>query len=158
MGTGTVIVAVAGLVVALVLVVCLLCVLRIRWIWSRGAVFECQLRQEQPVVRPWHSGLARYEGNRLGWYRVLSLGYRPNVVIHRRRTELLGHRPPDDKDLNRLTAGQEVVAITQRSGQDESALWHLGMDVECLTGFMSWLEAGPPGEERYRAMHQSDRN
>ena len=58
-----------------------------------------------------------------------------------------------------LADGQKVAdAITQRSGQDESALWHLGMDVECLTGFMSWLEAGPPGEGRYRAMNQSDRN
>lgn len=153
--------AVTGLVV-LVLVIaalfCLLEVLRIRWIWSRGGVFECQLRQERPVTGSWHSGLARYEGNHLGWYRVLSLGWRPSVVIGRRQAELVGHRPPAGGDLDRLTAGQQVVAVSQRLGPDEATLWQLGMDSECLTGFMSWLEAGPPGEGRYHELPGSGRN
>ncbi|WP_316667654.1 DUF2550 domain-containing protein [uncultured Propionibacterium sp.] len=150
MEAGDIIAGLVALAVVVVLLLGVLGVLRIRWIWSRGGVFECQLRQKRPVVRPWHSGLARYEGNHLGWYRVLSLGRRPNVVIHRRRAELVDHRPPDDGDLHRLAAGQQVVAVAQRFGAAEPALWQLGMDAECLTGFMSWLEAGPPGEGRYR--------
>lgn len=158
MGAGAVAAGLAGLVIVVALAVCVLCVLRLRWIWSRGGVFECQLRQERPVAHPWHSGLARYEGNHLDWYRLLSLGHRPSVVIHRRRAELIGHQPPEGGDLHRLTAAQQVVSVAQRSRHGDSALWHLGMDAECLTGFMSWLEAGPPGEGRYRAMNRTDRD
>lgn len=148
MDRGGMVVGLAALVFVAVALLCVLGALRIRWIWSRGGVFECQLRQERPVVRPWHSGLARYEGNHLGWYRVLSLGRRPNVVIRRRQAELVEYRPPAEADLQRLTVGQQVVAVAQRTGPSGHALWQLGMDTECLTGFMSWLEAGPPGEGR----------
>ena len=67
---------VAVALLALVVVVPLLGLyLRRRWLSAKGGVFDCALRlHNSGPGTGWATGLCRYEGERLEWFRTFSLG------------------------------------------------------------------------------------
>jgi hypothetical protein len=138
-------------VVALVVVGLFVFGLRRRLIQRSGGTFDCSLRWNAPTERPtegkdtsgkgWGYGVARYNGDRVEWFRVFSYAPRPRRVLERGRIEVLGRRAP---------AGEEELALLSDaivlSCRHEGTRLELAMSEDALTGFLAWLEAAPPGQ------------
>jgi hypothetical protein len=104
-----------------------------------GGTVECGLRS--PAGRgTWRLGVASYEGDDLGWYGALGVRFRPEQVFHRRSLRVLSRRPSLPSESSVLGPEHTVVELDSDAGRVE-----LAMTAEALTGFLSWLEASPPG-------------
>jgi Protein of unknown function (DUF2550) len=124
-----------GLVVALAIALGLLAARR-RWLARQGGTFECSVRlRDSTPSAGWALGVARYNGERLEWFRFFSYASRPRASFH---------RPDTPVEALSLYAGQRVVQIRART-VEEIAEWELAMSPDSLTGLLSWLEAAPPG-------------
>ncbi|MFC0038011.1 DUF2550 domain-containing protein [Actinomadura rayongensis] len=115
---------------------------RRRWFVRKGGTVECSLRvcPETGEPGPWRLGIARYQGDTLHWHRVFGFRARPRQVIHRRGLVVSGRRAPGDREAEGLLPGVEVIAV-----RDGGTRLELAMGASALTGFLSWLEAAPPG-------------
>jgi Protein of unknown function (DUF2550) len=131
-------VAVALLVALLALV--LLAVRRRVLLRGNGAI-DMSLRQSPGrTSRGWALGVGRYTADDLLWYRVFALTWRPSRTMSRRDLEVIGQRMPLGAESWAVQAGAVVVECRDRRGPLQ-----LAMSEEALTGFLSWLEASPPG-------------
>lgn len=141
-----------------VVVVACLCYLGFRRVrLMRGGGVDVCLRRQRPGRRPaavggrgdvgagWHFGVARYRGNELAWYRLTSLRPGPTAVLDRTGLEIVDRRVPGTAESYALPQGASVVRC--RVGDVEM---ELAMPAGVLTGFLSWLEAAPPGALGYR--------
>ncbi|ARP72378.1 DUF2550 domain-containing protein [Streptomyces pluripotens] len=137
---------VCGIVVALVVVGLFLFGLRRRLIQRSGGTFDCSLRwdvAERPDAggKGWSYGVARYNGDRVEWYRVFSYALRPRRVLERDRIEVAGRRLPEGEEELALLSDAVIITCTHRGARLE-----LAMSEDALTGFLAWLEAAPPGQ------------
>jgi hypothetical protein len=108
---------------------------------SRGGTIEVSLRLSTYVDgRGWSPGIARFVGDELHWYRVFSFAPRPRRIFKRRSFIVERVRRPDNAEQRSLP-GQTVVL----SCRYERELVEIAMAETTVTGFMSWLEAAPPG-------------
>ena len=108
---------------------------------SRGGTIEVSLRLSTYVDgRGWSPGIARFVGDELHWYRVFSFAPRPRRIFKRRSFMVERRRRPDGAEQRSLP-GQTVVL----SCRSERELVEIAMAETTVTGFMSWLEAAPPG-------------
>ncbi|MCD9144302.1 DUF2550 domain-containing protein [Streptomyces albireticuli] len=138
---------VSGIVVLLVLLGLFVFGLRRRLIQRSGGTFDCSLRWNVPETDPtpdgkgWVYGVARYNSDRIEWFRVFSYAYRPRRLLERASIEVLERRPPlGDEELALLS--DAVVLICAHRG----TRLELAMSEDALTGFLAWLEAAPPGQ------------
>src|SRR5690606_8112799 len=90
--------------------------------------------------RGWAPGLGRFDGDVLRWYRIFSLSIRPKYVLHRSQLEVQSRRAPDEMELLALPENAIVLRCAYRDGHLDIA-----MRQGALNGFLSWLEAAPPG-------------
>jgi Protein of unknown function (DUF2550) len=104
-----------------------------------GGTVECGLRSPAGSGT-WRLGVASYEGDDLGWYGALGVRFRPEQVFHRRSLRVLSRRPSLPSESSVLGPEHTVVELDSDAGRVE-----LAMTAEALTGFLSWLEASPPG-------------
>ncbi|MCF3133759.1 DUF2550 domain-containing protein [Streptomyces olivochromogenes] len=137
---------VCGVVVALVVVGLFLFGLRRRLIQRSGGTFDCSLRWDVPEKpdangKGWSYGVARYNGDRIEWYRVFSYAPRPRRVLERAQIEVAGRRLPEGEEELALLSDAVILACTHRGIRLE-----LAMSEDALTGFLAWLEAAPPGQ------------
>ncbi|MFJ1603686.1 DUF2550 domain-containing protein [Streptomyces sp. NPDC088253] len=137
---------VCGLVVALVVVGLFVFGLRRRLIQRSGGTFDCSLRWDVPEKgdpngKGWGYGVARYNGDRIEWYRVFSYSPRPRRVLERSAIEVAGRRTPDGEEELALLSDAIILACVHRGTRLE-----LAMSEDALTGFLAWLEAAPPGQ------------
>ncbi|MFE1206670.1 DUF2550 domain-containing protein [Streptomyces sp. NPDC058762] len=137
---------VCGIVVALVVIGLFVFGLRRRLIQRSGGTFDCSLRWDAPQQddtggRGWAYGVARYNGDRVEWYRVFSYSPRPRRVLERSAIEVAGRRLPDGEEELALLSDAVVLACLHRGTRLE-----LAMSEDALTGFLAWLEAAPPGQ------------
>jgi len=137
---------VCGLVVALVVVGLFVFGLRRRLIQRSGGTFDCSLRWDVPEKpdtngKGWGYGVARYNGDRIEWYRVFSYAPRPRRVLERSAIEVAGRRAPDGEEELALLSDAVILACLHRGTRLE-----LAMSDDALTGFLAWLEAAPPGQ------------
>jgi hypothetical protein len=93
----------------------------------------------------WHFGVGRYRGDQLAWYRLTSFRIGPTVVVDRTELQIVERRPP--AALETYALPQAASILTARSG---GADVEIAMTPDVLTGFLAWLEAGPPGRTGYR--------
>jgi Protein of unknown function (DUF2550) len=108
---------------------------------ARGGSIELSIRLSTYADgRGWSPGIARFVGDELHWYRVFSLSVRPRRILNRRMFAIQDRRRPDQLE-QRALPGQMVVlrCISQREPVE------IAMEETTVTGFMSWLEAAPPG-------------
>jgi len=91
--------------------------------------------------RGWAYGIAQYENDRIDWFRIFSYAYRPAAVLTRRDLEVIGRRDAVGHDELALFPGWTIVECRFGTG-----LVELAMSPDALTGFLSWLEAAPPGQ------------
>jgi hypothetical protein len=129
--------------VALLLLAIILFAVRRRVLQRHVGTFDCSFRRDGNA-RPdttWVFGIARYAGDCLQWYRVFSYSPRPREVIARGDIEVVERRIPEDHEELELLSGAVVLECTQHGRSIE-----LAMSEDALTGFLSWLEAAPPGQ------------
>jgi hypothetical protein len=131
--------------VALLLVVGLLGWLLFRRLrLVRGGGVDVSLRRVRPSAptstRGWNLGVLRYRGDEIAWFRVISLSGGAEVRLSRRELEIVDRRPPGPAEEYVVPADATVLRC-----RDGGNTVELAMSPEVLTGFLSWLEATPPG-------------
>ena len=92
--------------------------------------------------RGWSYGIAQYGADRVDWYRIFSYAFRPAAVLARRELEVVGRRDPEGHEELALFPGWTILDCRLGAGYAELAL-----SEDALTGFLSWLEAAPPGQD-----------
>jgi hypothetical protein len=137
---------VCGIVVALVVVGLFVFGLRRRLIQRSGGTFDCSLRwevAEEPDTsgKGWSYGVARYNGDRVEWFRVFSYAPRPRRLLERASIEVAGRRLPEGEEELALLSDAVILVCVHRGVRLE-----LAMSEDALTGFLAWLEAAPPGQ------------
>ncbi|NJQ00801.1 DUF2550 domain-containing protein [Streptomyces zingiberis] len=136
-----------GAVVALVLLGLFVFGLRRRLIQRSGGTFDCSLRWDVPAAEPdpggkgWTYGVARYNGDRVEWFRVFSYAPRPRRMLERSAIEVLDRRTPRGEEELALLSDAVVLGCAHAGIRLE-----LAMSEDALTGFLAWLEAAPPGQ------------
>jgi hypothetical protein len=106
-----------------------------------AATFDCSLRKNlERKPSGWMLGVARYEEDRLEWFRIFTLDPRPGLVLQRSRLDLLEWRPPSAREIDSILPGSVIV----RCSYDRDTL-ELAMTESDYTGFSTWLESAPPG-------------
>jgi len=139
--------AVALLVVVLLLPVLLLA-LRRRVLAREGGTFECALRLGITTPRSgWVLGVARYNEEKLEWFRFFSFWPGPRKTFYRFDVTVVHDREPNAVEAGALYVGQRIVAL--QATEADPQVWELAMSGESLTGLLSWLEAAPPGVVGY---------
>ena len=104
-----------------------------------GGTVECGLRRAEGAWRP---GVAAYSGDQFRWYHQFSVLLRPQAILERRTLMVASRRMASPAESAALGPGLFIVECTVGDGQDEV---ELAMTEAALTGFLSWLEAAPPG-------------
>lgn len=136
----------AAIVSILLLVACLcLAYLTFRRVrLMRGGGVDVCLRRRPVAARDtaagWHFGVGRYRGNELAWHRLTSLRPGPTVVLDRTELEIVDRQAAGPVEIDALPPGAVVLVCRARGADLE-----LAMAPGVLTGFLSWLEASPPG-------------
>jgi len=111
------------------------------FIVRRGGTIELCLRLSTVLEgRGWAPGFARFEGDLLRWYRMFSLALRPRRQLSRRGLAVESRREPVGPERLVLPAGWIVLRCREGRTQVEIA-----MAESTVNGFLSWLEAAPPG-------------
>jgi hypothetical protein len=119
--------------------------LRREVISRRGGTIEMNMRLSNFMPgRGWAPGLGRFAGDELRWYRVFSFGLRPRRVLTRHSLRVEGRRAPEGAERLAMPDGWVVVRCVGRAGATTVAV-ELALAESALTGFLSWLEAAPPG-------------
>ncbi|MFC5996591.1 DUF2550 domain-containing protein [Pseudonocardia hispaniensis] len=136
----------AIIVEILLLLACLLlCWLAIRRVrLMRGGGVDVCLRRRPAVSRDslagWHFGVGRYRGDEFAWYRLTSFRLGPTVRIDRTGLEIVDRRAPTAEEHYAIPPSSTVLRC-RTDGEEMD----LAMTPGVLTGFLSWLEASPPG-------------
>ena len=132
-----------GVVLLLVLLYGIALIVRRRLLARHGGTFELSYRvHAERTGRGWLLGIGRYSGHSLEWFRIFSLSPRPKRVWARDHLSYSGRRSPEGAEQLSLYGGQVVAACHYLDQPLEIA-----MSEASLTGFQSWLEAGPPGTD-----------
>ncbi|NJC73366.1 DUF2550 domain-containing protein [Planosporangium thailandense] len=90
--------------------------------------------------RGWSPGIGRFAGDELRWYRMFSFSPRPRRTLSRRTLVVEGRRTPDGPE--RLVLAPDWVIVSCRSKETSV---EIAMAQSTLAGFLSWIEAVPPG-------------
>lgn len=90
--------------------------------------------------RGWSPGFGRFVGDELRFYRMFSLAIRPKRRLSRNGLVVERRRKPEGQELMSLPADWVILRCLSHQAPVEIA-----MAKSTVTGFMSWLEAAPPG-------------
>jgi hypothetical protein len=102
--------------------------------------FACSLRLgEHPDGEGWSYGVGRYHGDRVEWFPIFSLAWRPRHVMTRRQLAVSNRRDAAPVEAPSIPAGSVVLVCTLGTEPLELAMSHGAM-----TGFLSWAESAPP--------------
>jgi hypothetical protein len=122
---------------------CLLAVVSRRRFLTRGVgAFDCSLRfGATSRGMGWRLGVARYEADRIDWYRMFSFSPRAGTSLVRADLLVQERRRPAGPESFAILAGALIVRCRYRDEVVE-----LAMSEQAYTGFAAWLEAAPPGQ------------
>lgn len=90
--------------------------------------------------RGWSPGFGRFVGDELRFYRMFSLAIRPKRRLSRHGLVVESRRKPEGQELMSMPADWVILRCLSHQAPVEIA-----MAKSTVTGFMSWLEAAPPG-------------
>jgi hypothetical protein len=115
---------------------------RRRFLTRDVGAFDCSLRLGPSATgKGWRLGVARYESDRIDWYRVFSPSPRPAESLVRAELDVQERRRPAGQEAFAVLAGS-IIARCRYRGE----LVELAMTEQAYTGFASWLESAPPGQ------------
>jgi len=142
-------VEILGILLLLLVLSLVLLAVRRRWLARQGGTFECSLRLNPTTPGTgWVLGVARYREGHLEWFRFFSYSWWPRKAFERDAVRVLETRDPDPVEAVSLYADQRVVRF-EVVDQSDPGEWELAMSPGSLTGLLSWLEAAPPGVNRF---------
>lgn len=131
-----------GALACLLLLLVLGVVVRRRWLGRGVGTFDCSLRTKlDRMGKGWTLGVARYEADRIEWFRVFGIALSPSYVLRRADLAVQERRYPSGPEAFAVMSGFVIVRCAHDGGQIE-----LAMSEQAYTGFASWLEAAPPGQ------------
>ena len=105
-----------------------------------GGTVDCGLRRVAGEGA-WRPGVAAYSGDQFRWYHQFSVVLRPQAILERRTLNVAARRLATPAESAALGPGLFVVEC-EVGGRERV---ELAMTEAALTGFLSWLEAAPPG-------------
>jgi hypothetical protein len=116
---------------------------RRRLLMVGGGTIRLQVRVSTMVPgRGWSTGVGQFVGDELRFHRMFSLAFRPKRVLDRSFLVVEETRAPDGPE--RLTMPSHWTVLRCRNG--EAGEIEIAMAESTVTGFLSWLEAAPPGQ------------
>jgi len=135
-----------GIGILLLLLAILVLFARRAYFARAGGTIRCTLRVSTLLAgRGWSPGFGRFVGDELRWYRLFSFSFGPKRVLNRRGLAVESRRAPEGQE--RLTMPPDWIIIRCVGHQ---APVEIAMARSTLTGFASWIEAGPPDYEARR--------
>lgn len=128
--------------------------LRRRLLMLRGGTIRLQVRVTTMVPgRGWSTGIGQFVDDELRFHRMFSFGIRPKRVLNRRGLIIDNRRGPEGPErlsmpdhwviLRCANGGPQASGGTHASGGTQL---EIAMAETTVAGFLSWLEAGPPGQ------------
>lgn len=113
-----------------------------------GGAFDCAVRLQPPAAQAvaageaagWSFAIGRYRDLQVELYRVFSYAPRPRASLARRGFDVTGRRPALGEEARTLLHGWSVLECVAGGDAVE-----LAMSPESMMGFLSWVEAAPPG-------------
>ena len=115
--------------------------LRRRILMRSGGTITLQVRVTTVVPgRGWSAGLGVFCEDELRFYRMFSFSPRPKRVLSRNGLVVDCRRRPEGPERMIMPSDWVVLRCTSFLAPVEIA-----MAASTVTGFLSWLEAGPPG-------------
>ncbi|MCA2213560.1 DUF2550 domain-containing protein [Jidongwangia harbinensis] len=115
--------------------------LRRRLLMAGGGTIRVQVRVSTMVPgRGWSSGIGQFVGDELRFHRMFSFAVRPKRVLDRRGLTVDDRRLPEGPERLAMPGDWVILTCTTDGCRVEIA-----MAESTVTGFLSWLEAGPPG-------------
>jgi hypothetical protein len=132
---------IAGICVVALLVLLFALFFRRRLLMAGGGTIRLQVRVTTMVPgRGWAAGVVRFVGDEMRFYRIFTFALRPKRVFDRRTLTVGARRLPEGPERLILPGDWVILACTTPTSPVEIA-----MAESTVTGFSSWLEAGPPG-------------
>ncbi|MFC8848893.1 MULTISPECIES: DUF2550 domain-containing protein [unclassified Micromonospora] len=139
-----------GIGVAAVLVALFVLFLRRALVTRSGGIIRLSVRVTTMLDgRGWSPGFGRFAGDELQWYRMFSFAVRPKRVLSRKTLLVERRRLPEGQERFSMPADWVILSCTSRHAPVEIA-----MARSTVTGFLSWLEAAPPGAASPRLASQ----
>ncbi|MER5333219.1 DUF2550 domain-containing protein [Micromonospora sp. NPDC002717] len=130
-----------GIGVAVILGALLILFVRRAVVTRSGGIIRLGVRTSTMLDgRGWSPGFGRFVGDELRWYRVFSLAIRPTRVLSRKGLAVERRRLPEGQERLSMPADWVILRCTSNHAPVEIA-----MARSTVTGFLSWLEAAPPG-------------
>ncbi|MCH7230647.1 DUF2550 domain-containing protein [Glycomyces sp. L485] len=105
-----------------------------------GSVAMAARLSRRMAGRGWAPGFAVYERGTLRWYRMFSLAFGPRYTLARTDLQIAERREPAGAEAQIFPAEVAILRCKGSTGEVE-----LAMTDSAVTGFLSWLEAAPPG-------------
>jgi hypothetical protein len=130
-----------GLGVLFLLVVMVALFGRRALVTRRGGIIRLSVRVTTLLDgRGWSPGFGRFRDDELRWYRMFSFALRPKRVLTRKGLAVERRRLPEGQERLSMPADWVILRCTSYQAPVEIA-----MARSTVTGFLSWLEAAPPG-------------
>ncbi|MFE9688158.1 DUF2550 domain-containing protein [Micromonospora sp. NPDC005806] len=130
-----------GIGVAVVLAALLILFIRRALFTRNGGIIRLSVRVSTILDgRGWSPGFARFVGDELRWYRMFSFALRPKRVLSRKVLAVERRRLPEGQEQLSMPTDWVILRCTSNHAPVEIA-----MARSTVTGFLSWLEAAPPG-------------
>lgn len=130
-----------GIGVAVVLASLLIFFIRRALFIRSGGIIRLSVRVSTILDgRGWSPGFGRFVGDELRWYRMFSFALRPKRVLSRKTLAVERRRLPEGQERLSMPADWVILRCTSHHAPVE-----IGMARSTVTGFLSWLEAAPPG-------------
>ena len=131
-----------GICVVALLVLLFAIFFRRRLLMFGGGTIRLQVRINTRVPgRGWSAGIGQFVGDELRYHRMFSFAIRPKCVLDRCSVSVTQARLPEGPERLNMPGHWIILRCTNGSADLEIA-----MAESTVTGFLSWLEAGPPGQ------------
>ncbi len=131
-----------GICVVAALVLLFAVFFRRRLLMGGGGTIRLQIRVTTMVPgRGWSTAIGQFAGGELRIHRLFSFAFRPKRILDRGSTAIEEQRRPEGPE--RLTIAGHWVILRLSTDIDEI---EIAMAESTVTGFLSWLEAAPPGQ------------
>ncbi|MEH0929270.1 DUF2550 domain-containing protein [Micromonospora inaquosa] len=130
-----------GIGVVVILGALLILFVRRALVTRSGGIIRLSVRVSTMLDgRGWSPGFGRFAGDELRWYRMFSFAIRPKRVLSRKGLAVERRRLPEGQERLSMPADWVILRCTSHHAPVEIA-----MARSTVTGFLSWLEAAPPG-------------
>jgi hypothetical protein len=131
-----------GICVVLLLALLFVIFFRQRLLMLGGGTIRLQVRVVTMVPgRGWSTGIGQFVADELRFHRMFSLAFRPKRVLDRTTLAVEQWRDPEGPERLIMPAQWVILRLATPAGELEIA-----MAESTATGFLSWLEAAPPGQ------------